>query len=125
MANIIQPLVNSFQGLLIPERREQSRRELKGKIEIVRLAAVVMAAAFAVLFLAIPKILTFLFFLPPAYLFFEAANLSANLQDLVDRIAIEGVGGLNRDNVITQATRAAPLTRLLARYAISHLERQG
>ncbi len=124
MAHVIQPFINSLQGLMIPERREQSRRELKGKLEIVRLAAVVMAAAFAILFLAIPKILTFIFFLPPAYLFFEAATLSGNLQDLVDRIAIDGVGGLNRDNVIAQATRAAPLTRALARFAITRLAPQ-
>ncbi len=84
--------------------------------------AIAAAAAFTILFLLIPKITLFLLFLPAAYLFYETAVVLSNAQDLVDRIAIEGIGGLNRDNVVEQATRGAPAFRALARFAIARLQ---
>ena len=122
MAHIIQPIANSVRDLFIPERRDQARRDLKSKLEMAKTAAIAAAAAFTILFLLIPKITLFLLFLPEAYLFYETAVVLSNAQDLVDRIAIEGIGGLNRDNVVEQATRGAPAFRALARFAIARLQ---
>lgn len=121
MAQIIQPIANSVRDLIIPERREQARRDLKNKLEMAKTAAIAAAAAFTILFLLIPKIALFLLLLPEAYLFYETAVVLSNAQDLVNQVAIEGIGGLNRDVVVEQTTRGAPAFRALARFAIARL----
>ena len=116
MANIAHPIMNGLRDLMMPAENARKREEMKTSLQLIKTIALVTVAVSAIIFIAIPKILTLLILLPIGYAAYEISTMAGNAHEILDNFVVELFARWDEENMIKQITKNAPLAQFLIRH---------
>lgn len=95
---------------LSPEER-RARAVAKQSIEMIKLAAVVSVVVTFLFFAIFPNLFTAALVGIAAYGAYEVSNVMNNLKEMHAKALVEARARLTQDNLVSQLTKGAPLSR--------------